>query len=209
MDPALALHRFKQDGRGVVGQRALERRQVVEGHVGETGYQRLERLAILAVPGGRERAHRPPVKTTHGSDDPGTPRAGAGKLEGSFDGLCARVTQKDAREPGRRHPGQRGQQLRAPVVVEDLRTGDEPGGLLGDRRDDGRMGVPEVGRALPSHAVDVLVAVRIPQASALPAHDGQGALRVDTGGVAGLQREDAWLIAWLIHHSPLPSAPWR
>ena len=46
-----------------------------------------------------------------------------------------------------------------------------------------RVGVAEVGRALPADAVDVFAPVRVPQVGALPAHDGDGAFGVQAGGV--------------------------
>ena len=47
------------------------------------------------------------------------------ELDRRFDRLGARVAQERARHPGRRDRRQRGQQLGAAVVVEDLRAGDE------------------------------------------------------------------------------------
>ena len=81
--------------------------------------------------------------------------------------LGARVAQKRARHPGRRDRGQRGQQLGAAVVVEDLGAGDELRRLLRDGRDDGGVRVAQVSRALAAGAVDVFVAIGIPNARTL------------------------------------------
>ena len=90
----------------------------------------------------------------------------------------------------RTHAGQPAQLLFSccpAVVVEHLRAGDQGLAWSAIACGHGRVGVPEVGRALPAHAVDVFVAVGVPQAGALPAHDGDRALGVYTGGILVFQ----------------------
>ena len=77
--------------------------------------------------------------------------------------------------------GQLFQQGGALVVVEHFRAADQGLGLGGDGRGHRRVGMPQVGRALPADAVDIFFAVRVPQAGALPAHNRHLALGVHAG----------------------------
>ena len=130
-----------------------------------------------------------PWKPRMAGDDAGAAGGEAGEFDRGLVGFGAGIAQEDARQAGQ--IAQALLQLSAAVVVEHLRAGDQRGSLGGDGRGDRRVGVPEVGRALPADAVDVLAAVRIPQARALPAHDGDRAFGVQAGGVLGFE---VWMV---------------
>ena len=90
----LALDRFEDDGRGLVGDGLRERGLVAVRHEGDVAGQRLERRAVRLLRRQRERAHGAAVEGALGGDQVGT--AGApGELEGRLVGLGAGVGEED------------------------------------------------------------------------------------------------------------------
>ena len=96
----LALDRFEDHGRGLVGDGLRECGLVAVRHEGDVAGQRLERRAVRLLRRQRERAHGAAVEGALGGDQVGT--AGApGQLEGRLVGLGAGVGEE---HPARRRP---------------------------------------------------------------------------------------------------------
>src|SRR5688500_16754121 len=98
---ALALDKLDDHGGGGFAHGGVKRLNSVERNVGKAIKQRGERLTILWLPGGRERAEGPAVEAAHGGDDASAPGEDASGLERAFDRLRARVAQKYSLQPGR------------------------------------------------------------------------------------------------------------
>src|SRR6266487_273794 len=163
VDAAFALDRLQQDGRRLVIDGAAQRLDVVEGYVHEARDERLERLPEVPPPRRAERPHRPPVEASHRRDDLRAARRRARELEGRLDRLGAGVAQEDPLQIR----GRDGEEL----LDERLLRGraerradmDQVSRLRGDRLDDRGVAVAEVPHPERSAAIDVLVAVLVPE----------------------------------------------
>jgi hypothetical protein len=79
---ALALHRLDEKQRHVLGaQLPLERVEVAERHLGESGEQRPESLGELRIAVGGERPERQAMEAVIGRDHPRATRRGAAELD--------------------------------------------------------------------------------------------------------------------------------
>jgi len=173
IDPAFALNDLDDHGGSPTVLPGILHRcghalELVVGNKAHIGDERLERLAVLLAPRRRQRPHAAPVKPAHRGDSPGAARGEAGELERGLNGLGPRVAQESAVQPRRRDAYQLGKTLRAHVVVETVGRQKETVGLGTHRGDDGGMGVAHGRRTVPADAVNVLGAVHVPDAGALP-----------------------------------------
>ena len=100
----------------------------------------------------------------------GLPGPLAGELDGAFVGLRARVGEEDPHAAAHQ-PYQLAREFRAVLDVVEVAHVDELAGLLGDRRGDRGMGVPQVDRADPRDEVQVLGSVVVVEAHALAADE--------------------------------------
>ncbi len=78
VDAAFTLDHFEHDRGGLIGDRLVERRRIVELHVRGLE-QRAKALAILRLPRHRQRAHRPAVKPLGRGDERGALREQAAR----------------------------------------------------------------------------------------------------------------------------------
>ena len=143
----------------------------IEAHAAgaEAGHERRERGLLALLRRRRQRAVGPAVEAALGDDErPAGPRL-ARELERRLVGLGARVGEVDppADRAGREALGQAGHRVR-PEQVGDV---DEPRGLVGDRRHDRRVAVPDVADGDPAEEVEVLAPLGVPQPGALSAHE--------------------------------------
>ena len=140
----------------------------------EAGYQRLEGLAVGGRPGRGDGSHRAAEEAVVHHDDfvravlaDAAPLAR--QLERALVRLGARVREEDAVH--RRVVDQHLRELDLRLAVEDVGAVDQLAGLLADRLHQSRIGVAEdVGRD-PGDEVEVLLAVDVPHAGALAAHE--------------------------------------
>jgi hypothetical protein len=109
----------------------------------------------------------------------------AGELERALHRLGARVAEEHA--PLERGVGQALGKSHRGLGVEEVAHVHEPARLPADGLDHRRVAVPELHHRDPSQEVEVLVALVVPQARALPAHELHGIARV--GGHHGLALE--------------------
>jgi hypothetical protein len=70
-DAAFALDRFGDDRRGAIGDRCFERGDVAWCDERDRSQQRLERRAVVLIPGDGERAHRASRETALDGHEPG------------------------------------------------------------------------------------------------------------------------------------------
>src|SRR5262249_44494402 len=196
---AFALDKLDQHSCRLLVHRGVERVELIVGNMRKALEQRQERLAILRLPGGRERAHRPAVEAAHGSDNILATSQQPGELERTLDRFGARIAQERALDAGWQRRHQLPQVRRSLVVVKDLGAADQRAGLFADGRDDRGVGVAEVGRALAADTVDVLVALGIPQPRALAAHDRDRPLGIDAAGVGCLGGDNRFS-GWVWYH---------
>ena len=80
--------------------RGRERLGVVARHGDEAGHERRERLLLVGLGRGRQRAHRAPVEGALEHDDLAAAPALAGQLDRGLVGLGAGVAQEHARARG-------------------------------------------------------------------------------------------------------------
>ena len=149
------------------------------GHVPRAGHQRLVRVARGGQAGDGERAHRRAVVGIAARDRLVSPREAAialvrlRHLERRFDRLgTARheegarplARRRDFRQPLREHRARHIREREGRNKVDLLQLRDH-------RLDDLAAPVADIDAEEPGEAVDVLVAVRVPDVAPLPAHD--------------------------------------
>jgi hypothetical protein len=105
VDPAFTLDRLDEDRRGAVTDRILERGGIVPRHHHEARHERLERLLLLALRRGRQRAERASVEGVLEHDDLALRPVAAGELDRALVGLGAGVAEEHlAADRKRRQP---------------------------------------------------------------------------------------------------------
>ena len=166
VDAALALDHFEHDRRGLIGDRLVERRRIVELHVRRLE-QRPEALAILRLPRHRQRAHRPAVKSLGRGDERRALGEQPRELQRAVHRFGAAVGEKHVRQVLRQHVDQRLRELRALVVVEIVGAERQRFRLLLDRRGHAGMAVTEHRHALRGSEIEILVAAARRRASSL------------------------------------------
>jgi len=176
IDSAFPLDRLHQDRAGLLAQRLLKRRKIVEGHVAEAGHQGIESLAELLLAGGGDRGQGPAVKgIEHGENLVTAAPAhrtlvAAHELDGRLVGLGAAVAEK--------HPGAERQlrdlprQLRLPRNVIQVGDVQQTAGLLADGLHHARVAVAEVADRQAGDEIQIAPAVRIPQPAPPAPHKG-------------------------------------
>ena len=166
VDAALCLDRFDEDGTGLLRERLLHRRQVVEVGKVDARQQRFEPLVILGLPRRRDGADGAPVErivegeeAELASGDGVAPLAG--ELEGRLPGLGAGVAEEHAVGEGVFHQQLR-QSCRGNRVVEVGHVHQLPRLFL-DRLEDVVITVPEGVDRQAADEVEVAVAVEVEQ----------------------------------------------
>ena len=142
----------------------------------ETRYQRFERRAVIAIPGGRERPHGAAVEAPHGCHDLRPARGQTAEFDRRLDRLSAGIAEEGPIHTAWRHARQGGQEFRPLIVVEDLRAGDQAPGLPAEGLHDPGMRVAQVGGPLSADAVDIRSTVCIPDACPWPRTMASGRL---------------------------------
>jgi hypothetical protein len=172
---AAALDRLDDHGadlRAADGGRAQDVVDVAESRKGGCVREpRCERRAKIVAVGGVECAEREAVVGAFERDDARTSRRERRGLERHLDGVAARRSEHGARRPAAREaPRQRFEQLdlhrRRVDVAHPVQ---QSVGLVGDRADDARVGVADVGDAERRAEVDIAVVVDVPDVRALRA----------------------------------------
>ena len=159
---ALALDRLDDDRRGVGRDGGGEGRGIGRIDEGHAGNQRLERRAIVIVPGDRQRAHRPAVERVRRSaTNFGARRAlrvpeAARELQARLDRLRAAVAEERARQPRERPTG--ASPARPAAGGSTGSTCAAASSLLRDRARQHRMGVAERGDADAGDEVEIALA---------------------------------------------------
>ena len=168
--PAFAHDGFEKDCSGLRSDRGGHRIDVAVRHVPHTGRHRLERCAFGGLAGQCERAHRASVERLLGRYDlwpPGAP----GDLERRLVGLGAGIAEERPTldTPPRQ---QRFGQLDHRFVEIDVRGVSESGHLLGHRRDDAGVGMPQDVHRDPTEKVEILATLHIGENRAEPGLQG-------------------------------------
>ncbi len=103
---AFALDRLDDDRRRLAGDQPIERRRIVGRRERDAGQQRLERVAVVLVPGHRQRAERAPGERVIEGDELGARLAArvpvaARELQAGLVGLAAAVAEEGAAQARR------------------------------------------------------------------------------------------------------------
>src|SRR5262245_43089876 len=184
---ALALDAFHDDASGAVVDRALHRAQVVVGHVLEAGHQGLKAVLVLLLAGRRQGREGAPVERVAGGHELDAVRRDplacilAGDLERRLVGLGAGVREEHA-VGERMLDEQLGQvDLRRRVIeVGDVQ---ERRRRLLDGAGHSWMAVPQRGDRDARAEVQVLAALRVPDAHAVASHENDRGAAAVVGSV--------------------------
>src|SRR5690349_16331875 len=96
MNAAFALHWLNQHCGSLVSNGSFSGSQIIIWDVLVVRYERLERFAVLRLPGRGERTKRPSVETAHRSDDLLAACCQPRKFDGGLDSFRAAVAQERA-----------------------------------------------------------------------------------------------------------------
>ena len=179
---ALALHRLDQDRGGGVGDGLLGGFEIGERHLDEAARDRTEAFEIFLLAAGRERRQRAAVEGAFIGDDVDALRMAGHRLifarglDRAFHRLGAGIAEEhQVREACRAQPLGEPLRFRNPEQV-----GDVPDllGLLGQRLDQHRMGVPEHIDRNARAEVEIALAVGRGQPGALASLEGKVGTRI-------------------------------
>ena len=187
---ALAHDRLDQDPGGFIADRRLDRVHVERIDLVEAVDRRAEAFEMLGLRASGDGCERPAVEGAFEGDEPVAlgravlemiaPRG----LDCAFDGLGAGIGEEHHVGEGRR-----GEPRPEPLLLGDaMQIGDVPElvGLLGERRDQTRMRVPERGDGHAAGEVEIALAFRGVEIGAVPA--GEGKLAAGIGRKEGRHR---------------------
>ena len=202
VDAAFALDGFHHHGDGVVGGGVHHGFHIVEVHIGEAFGDGFKKLVVVGLAGGGNGVHRAPVEGVEGGDDfvgavfvqlAVAPR----HLERPLHRLGAAVAKENPVHTGvfNQHLGD----VQLGEGVELVGGLDEGGSLPGDGVHHHRRAVSQVVHRPAGHKVNVLLAVGIPHAGTLAAHDdhrpaahGLGVVLLLNGDVFGVAGHRTW-----------------
>ena len=170
-DDAVPDDRLGEKQRHVLAaQLLLDRAEVVEGHAGEAGKERLEAVGEGGVAVRRERSQRQPVEAVLDGDDARSAGRRPPELDRRLDRLGTRAREESAAEARRRAAQQLLRQQSRPLRDAE---GDAAGQLevepLVQRRPHARVRAADVVHPEPAEQVEEAVAVRVVEVRTLAA----------------------------------------
>ena len=171
---AFALDRLDDDRRRLAGDQPIERRRIVGRRERDAGQQRLERAAVVVVPGHRQRAERAPGEGVIEGHELGARLAArvpvaARELQAGLVGFAAAVAEEGAAQA--RGAGQAIGELPLQRVEEQVRRVGQLARLRADGVGDAGAAVAERGDADARQQIQVGAALGVEQADAFAADE--------------------------------------
>ena len=171
VDATFALHGFDDEGRGLVVDGGARRVEIIKGNHTAFRKQCRVRVAVLGLTNQAECAERAPVKRLLRRHELGAPSRPVGQLDGAVDRLGPRVHQERMGQGAVRKARDALDQLDLGECVEDVGRLHQAAGLVPDRLDKLRVAMADVADRPARHQVQVLLAVSVAHARAVPLHE--------------------------------------